>query len=76
MFWEQLVEMLPDLRGKFRASVELTKHVGVLLWHGFAWDDGKIDRVISNSVEDAVDLAYLKALTAQRKDQQLFVSML
>ncbi|KAJ8606042.1 hypothetical protein MRB53_041240 [Persea americana] len=76
LFWKQLIEWLPDFHGQLRTSIELSKTVGVLLWHGFAWDDGKIDRVISDSIEDAVDLAYLETLTGEKKSQHHFVSML
>ncbi|KAI9705192.1 MAG: hypothetical protein M1820_005339 [Bogoriella megaspora] len=34
-------------RGKeFRKAVEVARDVGVLLWFGFAWDEGRIDRVV------------------------------
>lgn len=41
-------------------DVRVARDVGVLLWHGFAWDDGKIDRVV-NEEDDALELLYLRA---------------
>lgn len=43
-----------------RADVKVAHNVGVLLWHGFAWDDGKIDRVV-NEEDDVRELMYLRA---------------
>lgn len=41
-------------------AVVLSRDIGVLLWHGFAWDDGNIDRVVAPGRDDA-EIAYLEA---------------
>lgn len=61
-FWDRLerrVEGLSD--GRVRKAIELARTVGILLWKGFAWDDGRIDRVITTAVEDWRELEYLNA---------------
>lgn len=63
-FYDRLFELIPELAGEdMRTAMALAKDVGVLLWHGLAWDDGKIDRVI-NEKDDPAELALLKALLA------------
>ncbi|TKA67342.1 hypothetical protein B0A49_08756 [Cryomyces minteri] len=59
-FWDELEKNIPTitLDDRVREAVELARDVGVLLWHGFAWDDGAIDRVI-NEKEDAVEMECL-----------------
>lgn len=42
-------------------SVLLARKVGIMLWHGFAWDDGNLDRVV-NPVDDAEEMEYLRAI--------------
>jgi hypothetical protein len=34
--------------------------VGVLLWYGFAWDEGRVERVVSEG-RDGVEVACLRA---------------
>ncbi|KAF2843585.1 hypothetical protein M501DRAFT_103940 [Patellaria atrata CBS 101060] len=61
VFWERLGCRTPGLAASgIRAAVELARDVGVLLWYGFAWDGGKIDRVV-DGVSDAVEVRYLEA---------------
>jgi hypothetical protein len=43
-----------------KKAVELARDVGVLLWHGLAWDDGRIDRVVEPG-KDENELAHLNA---------------
>lgn len=60
-FWRRLVDRFPELvEGELGAAVRLARAVGMLLWHGFAWDNGRLDRVIS-TVRDAEEVAYLGA---------------
>jgi hypothetical protein len=62
LFWDEICRGIPQLKESrsLRAAVLLAKDIGVLLWHGYAWDDGRIDRVI-NPKDDARDLMLLKA---------------
>ena len=64
LFWDYLVEELPELDGEVEKGVLMAQEVGILLWHGFAWDDGKIDRVINeedNQEEVTILRAFLEA---------------
>ena len=58
-FWTCLVAAVPDLRAQLE-DVRVMRDVGVMLWHGIAWDDGAIDRVV-NEVDDVEELAKLRA---------------
>ncbi|KAI8932627.1 hypothetical protein NX059_010125 [Plenodomus lindquistii] len=59
LFWTHLLDTAPELRGR-ENDVRVMRDMGVLLWRGIAWDNGAIDRVV-NEVDDAEDLAYLRA---------------
>lgn len=60
-FWQRLTSAIPELkRRSLRQVVELARTVGILLWRGFAWDDGKVNRV-ADAVKDPEELAYLEA---------------
>jgi hypothetical protein len=46
-FWEELKAQIPELQqSHVLEAVKLARDLGVLLWHGFAFDDGAIDRVV------------------------------
>lgn len=47
VFWQRLRIELPELadRSKWKA-MKLSREIGILLWHGIAWDDGKLNRVV------------------------------
>ncbi|KXL42334.1 MAG: hypothetical protein FE78DRAFT_34574 [Acidomyces sp. 'richmondensis'] len=61
IFWERLVALVGELNAEgMRKKVLLARDVGILLWRGFAWDDGAIDRVV-NWEDDAEEIAYLEA---------------
>jgi hypothetical protein len=64
-FWRKLVEVKPGVKERLE-SVRAIRDVGVFLWLGYAWDDGKIDRVV-NEVDDAEDLARLRSFLDIRK---------
>jgi hypothetical protein len=54
MFWGALgkrVGVEGKEMAKWRGEVNLARDLGVLLWNGFAWDGGAIDRVV-NVVDD------------------------
>jgi len=60
-FWNQLKKEIPDLQNKHvLQAVQLARDLGVLLWHGIAFDNGAIDRV----VEEGKDLEEIMRLDA------------
>lgn len=59
VFWKTLLEHIPELQCNLTA-VSMARDLGVLLWHGIAFDDGKIDRVVQEGRDD-VEIAYLDA---------------
>ncbi|PSN74589.1 hypothetical protein BS50DRAFT_539961 [Corynespora cassiicola Philippines] len=50
-FWTSLIDQVPELRERTR-SIMLMRDVGVLLWYGYAWDEGRIDRVVWDGRDD------------------------
>lgn len=60
IFWKTLVRLVPEVEDKLQA-VLLARDLGILLWHGFAFDDGSIDRVVDEE-RDAVEVNYLDVL--------------
>jgi len=58
-FWARLVAVVPDLRARPR-DAKVMRDVGVLLWHGIAWDDGAINRVV-NEVDDVEEITKMRA---------------
>ena len=59
LFWFRLLETVPDLR-TLAWEMRVMRNVGVLLWHGIAWDNGAINRVV-NELDDQEELAKLRA---------------
>lgn len=63
LFWRRLEAELPcmDLRAgsHLRGLVAAAHTLGVLLWHGFAFDDGKLDRVVEEG-RDAEEIRRLE----------------
>jgi hypothetical protein len=59
LFWTTLISEVPELEGK-RGEVEVVRDLGVLLWHGYAWDEGAVGRVV-DEVNDSAELAKLRA---------------
>lgn len=61
VFWRRLRVKIPGLldRDPWRAVV-LSREIGILLWHGIAWDEGRLDRVV-NCQDDIEELAYLES---------------
>ncbi|KAI9783100.1 MAG: hypothetical protein M1839_004269 [Geoglossum umbratile] len=64
--YRKLLGEIPELEQSTRLleAVAVARDLGVLLWHGFAWDDGAIDRVVTDSV-DAGEVMYLEAFLAR-----------
>lgn len=58
-FWSTLINLLPELSSRIE-EVKVMRDVGVFLWHGYAWDEGAIDRVV-DEVSDGEELAKLRA---------------
>jgi hypothetical protein len=59
LFWECLFAAVPEVKAR-RDEVYIMRDLGVLLWHGFAWDEGKIDRVVDEE-RDGLEMARLRA---------------
>lgn len=62
-FWLRLEAEISELRPHygptgFRKNVEAAHALGVLLWHGIAFDNGRLDRVV-NEGEDAEEVRIL-----------------
>ena len=60
LFYDTLTSLVPELKHR-RAELWLMRDIGVFLWHGYAWDDGAIDRVV-DEVRDGGELAKLRAM--------------
>ncbi|KAI0143570.1 hypothetical protein GGR57DRAFT_349862 [Xylariaceae sp. FL1272] len=54
LFWEELLNSLPRLAKDSRAiaSAKLAQQLGILLWHGIAFDDGRLNRVVEEGKDD------------------------
>ncbi|KAK4123741.1 hypothetical protein N657DRAFT_618768, partial [Parathielavia appendiculata] len=54
VFWQELVAEVPELGvdRELRARVEKARLLGLLLWHGIAFDDGALNRVVEPGVDD------------------------
>jgi hypothetical protein len=70
VFWARLKSRVPALEEDERTmqAVLLAKTIGTLLWYGFAWDDGAIDRVV-NAADDGEVLGYLEAFLSREVQQ-------
>ena len=63
LFWSRFFNAVPESEARM-GDVRVMRDVGVLLWHGIAWDNGAIDRVV-NDLDDVEELVKLRAfLTA------------
>ncbi|KAH7360620.1 hypothetical protein BKA65DRAFT_604051 [Rhexocercosporidium sp. MPI-PUGE-AT-0058] len=77
LFWVELKRNIPALgRSRVLEAVKLARDLGVLLWHGIAFDDGAIDRVVQEG-RDAKEIHKLDAFLALEepaffKKQSLF----
>jgi hypothetical protein len=61
-FWKKLTEEIPALSQQDNLdAVNLARYLGILLWHGFAFDDGAINRVVQED-RDVGEIGYLDAL--------------
>lgn len=75
-FWIVLEAEIPDLRPgtgseSFRKNVETAHVLGVLLWHGIAFDNGRLDRVVDEGkLEDAEEVRMLDLFFARNEKPQ------
>jgi hypothetical protein len=71
LFWHRLRCTVPALNEceELREAVILAKLVGTLLWYGFAWDDGAIDRVV-NVEDDGMELMLLESFIRDDLDRK------
>ncbi|KAH7418300.1 hypothetical protein BKA64DRAFT_196130 [Cadophora sp. MPI-SDFR-AT-0126] len=61
IFWDELRRHIPALgQSHVLEAVNLARDLGVLLWHGIAFDDGAIDRVVQEG-RDVEELYKLEA---------------
>ncbi|PQE02984.1 kinase-like domain protein [Rutstroemia sp. NJR-2017a BVV2] len=60
-FWTELMSQIPELnQDPVMEAVKMARDLGVLLWHGIAFDDGAINRV----VEEGRDIEEIRRLDA------------
>lgn len=58
-FWSTLIGLVSELDKRIE-EVKVMRDIGILLWHGYAWDGGAIDRVV-DEVNDREELTKLRA---------------
>lgn len=66
LFWTNLFEKLPEMKRRHE-DVKTMRDLGVLLWYGYAWDDGAINRVV-NEADDPDEIACLRAFLGVATD--------
>jgi serine/threonine protein kinase len=65
-FWERFRMEIPLLEDeKTFEAVLIARDLGILLWHGFAFDDGAINRVVQEG-RDCQEICYLDTLLGHR----------
>jgi hypothetical protein len=71
LFWAELQKHVSDLEQKpVLEAVKLARDLGVLLWHGIAFDNGAIDRVVQES-RDVEEIQRLDAFLDLAADKCL-----
>lgn len=69
-FWAELQKNIPELRqSPVLEAVKLARDLGVLLWHGIAFDNGAIDRVVQEG-RDVEEIHRLDAFLDLHEQQQ------
>jgi len=53
-FWDELMLLIPELatNNKLATLVKEAQTLGILLWHGIAFDDGKLNRVVEEGKDN------------------------
>ncbi|KAG0651893.1 hypothetical protein D0Z07_1277 [Hyphodiscus hymeniophilus] len=70
LFWEELKIQIPELQqSQMLQAVKLARDLGVLLWHGIAFDNGAIDRVVEE-FKDVEEIQRLDAFLENQPDQE------
>ena len=69
LFYDTLTSLVPDLKRR-KGELRLMRDIGVFLWHGFAWDEGAIDRVV-DEVSDGGEVAMLRGMLGVSLDPVL-----
>lgn len=71
LFWTELCHLIPALRhDEALESVKLARDLGVMLWHGIAFDDGAINRV----VQEGRDIDEIRILDSFLEEQLLLTT--
>ena len=65
LFYDTLMSLVPEVRDR-QEELWLIRDMGIFLWHGYAFDDGAIDRVV-DEVNDGEELAKLRAMLSVRR---------
>ncbi|KAH8164144.1 hypothetical protein CIB48_g4095 [Xylaria polymorpha] len=54
MFWKQLMLLIPELshNPEVVSLIKKAQKLGILLWHGIAFDDGNLNRVVEEGNDD------------------------
>ncbi|KAI0430372.1 hypothetical protein F5Y09DRAFT_231704 [Xylaria sp. FL1042] len=75
LFWSQLILLVPELAHDARlvALVKKAQILGVLLWHGIAFDDGKLNRVVEEGKDDREIQRLAVFLSRMSRTQQSWV---
>lgn len=69
-FWTEIEQQRPEIVAEpVRSAVDLARDAGILLWHGIAWDGGRLDRVIG-AYDDEAEFELLQAFLEIRPRQQ------
>lgn len=71
LFWQTLISKIPALQkdDSLVKLVIMAKTIGTLLWYGFAWDGGAIDRVITPE-RDIEEIMYLDAFLGDELEHE------
>ncbi|KAK8182324.1 hypothetical protein BC567DRAFT_174988, partial [Phyllosticta citribraziliensis] len=59
LFWREIKRRIVELAPSLMQAIRVARDVGVLLWFGFAWEEGRIDRVV-DGVRDPREVLLLE----------------
>ncbi|KAI8963933.1 hypothetical protein F5Y11DRAFT_127614 [Daldinia sp. FL1419] len=71
LFWTELLSALPELSRDARSAALIRKAqiLGIFLWHGIAFDDGKLNRTVEEGKDDG-EIERLDAFLLSRSGVQ------